>query len=88
VTLDVRIFESKVYQALSYPQIPFVVNYSRESGRNNPFLPIGVDTGKAPTVQTQVDVNPATAPSQATTTPPTSPAKAPTQTGTPTPKKF
>lgn len=44
VKLDASIFQSKVYQALSYPEIPFVVNYPRESGRDNPFLPIGLDT--------------------------------------------
>jgi hypothetical protein len=44
VDINVSVFQSKVYQALSYPQVPFVVNYSRESGRDNPFLPIGIDS--------------------------------------------
>lgn len=61
VSLDVSIFESKVYQALSYPEIPFVVNYTRDAGRNNPFLPIGVDVVKKTNTPTQVnesDTNP------------------------------
>lgn len=99
VNLDVSVFQSKVYQALSYPEIPFVVNYSRESGRENPFLPIGVDaSARTQNTQTQVNVNPATSapvttptPSPTTvtqpkTTPPTTPT-APA-TGTPKPKTF
>lgn len=43
VNLDISIFESKTYKALDYPKIPFTINYSTESGRNNPFLPIGVN---------------------------------------------
>lgn len=43
VDLDTTVFESKVYKALNYPQTPFVVNYSKETGRNNPFLPINVE---------------------------------------------
>ncbi len=43
VNIKTSIFKSKVYQALNYPEVPFVVNYSKETGRSNPFLPIGVD---------------------------------------------
>ncbi len=57
VNLDVSIFQSNVYQALSYPEVPFVVNYTRETGRDNPFLPIGVDFNKSQTVQAQVNAN-------------------------------
>ena len=94
VNLDVSLFKSKVYQALSYPEVPFVINYSRETGRDNPFLPIGVDVGKTQTVQTQVNTNPASAtqtPASAVLAPAstTTPAKA-TSTApvTPTAKKF
>ena len=99
VNLDVSIFQSKVYQALSYPEVPFVVNYSRESGRDNPFLPIGVDPIKAQNAQTQVNVNPTAAPVTPTPTPtpaPTNPVKttapttptAPITTPAPKPKQF
>jgi len=57
VDLDVSVFESKVFKSLNYPEVPFTVNYFRESGRDNPFLPIGVDpstTQSAP--QNQVNV--------------------------------
>lgn len=43
VNLDVSFFETKAYKALSYPETPFVINYPKDSGRINPFLPIGVD---------------------------------------------
>lgn len=43
VKLDVSIFESKEYKALNYPEKPFDINYSKESGRDNPFLPIGIE---------------------------------------------
>lgn len=91
VNLDVSIFQSKVYQALSYPEVPFVVNYSRETGRDNPFLPIGVDPARAQNVQTQT-VAPASTtveptPAQPATTPKTNPTT-PAPTPVPTPKKF
>lgn len=60
VNLDVSVFQSKVYQALSYPTVPFVVNYTTETGRGNPFLPIGIDTGKGQ-VSTQTQTTESTA---------------------------
>ncbi len=86
VNLDVSIFQSKVYQALSYPEVPFVVNYSRDTGRDNPFLPIGVDATRTQNVQTQTTVTPPPAP--AVTQPATTPKTTPTPTPTPTSKKF
>ena len=35
VDLNVSLFQSSAYKALSYPEKPFVVNYIRESGRFN-----------------------------------------------------
>ncbi len=86
VSLDVSIFDSKVYQALSYPEIPFVVNYTRDAGRNNPFLPIGVDVVKPNDVKTQVNVNPS-ATTTSTTPPPATiiPTKASPKTTVPAP---
>ncbi|MBC7766993.1 hypothetical protein H7Y21_03310 [Arenimonas sp.] len=55
VNLDVSVFQSRVYQALSYPEIPFVVDYTRDAGRANPFLPIGVDAVKNTNTSTQVN---------------------------------
>ena len=43
VNLDVSIFESKTYQLLNYPDKPFEIIYPKDTGRKNPFLPIGVD---------------------------------------------
>lgn len=87
VNLDVSILQSKVYQALNYPQTPFVVNYSMESGRNNPFLPIGFDGSSPVSAPAQQNVNTATTttavpPATTNTTNTTTPAP------TPTPKKF
>lgn len=96
VNLDVSVFQSKAYQALSYPEVPFVVNYIRESGRDNPFLPIGVDVNKSQTAQAQVNTNSASSSTVQTPTnsapvltPATAPAKA-TSTApvTPKPKTF
>lgn len=86
VNLDVSIFQSKVYQALSYPEVPFVVNYSRDSGRENPFLPIGVDPARVQNVQTQTASAPSEAPAPVTATPAATPKTTPAP--TPTPKKF
>jgi len=87
VNLDVSIFQSKVYQALSYPEIPFVVNYTRETGRANPFLPIGVEPGSgAQTVTTQTNVTPAATTTSNSTT--TTPRGTGSSTPNPTPKTF
>lgn len=43
VKLDISIFELNEYKALNYPEKPFDINYSKESGRDNPFLPIGTE---------------------------------------------
>ncbi len=80
VNLDVSIFQSKVYQALSYPEVPFVVNYSRDTGRDNPFLPIGIDATVNQTVQTQ------NKPTETNTSP--APTTSSSTTPKPTPKTF
>ncbi len=43
IKLDISLLESPVYKALNYPEKPFEINYPTDSGRNNPFLPIGID---------------------------------------------
>ncbi len=89
VSLDVSILQSKVYKALNYPETPFVVNYSMESGRKNPFLPIGVDEGENTTANVRVQEN-----TTVVTPPSNEPAPAPISTTTntttvkPIPKKF
>ena len=46
INLDVSVFNSKIYKALTYPENPITEDYFMESGRNNPFLPIGLDANK------------------------------------------
>lgn len=43
IKLDTSVFESNTYKALNFPETPFPENFFRESGRINPFLPIGID---------------------------------------------
>jgi len=94
VSLDVSIFESKVYKALNYPEIPFVINYSTESGRNNPFLPIGVNSESVNTdifEQNDVDISTSSLIQSAPTiSTPTNPGPKPALTTppAPTPKRF
>lgn len=89
VKLDVSVFETQAYKALNYPEVPFVINYSKESGRNNPFLPIGIDSGVLKTnIQTQnkkdIQVSSTTQPVPTTLKSSTSSVSVPV----PTPKKF
>lgn len=90
VSLDTALFQSKAYQMLSYPEIPFLVNYSMETGRDNPFLPINFDNSSSQTSQTQViiDNNPSvnSAPKNISTSTPA--VKNNPSTPAPTPKKF
>jgi|GEM_PF-1564774 len=44
IDLDTSILASPAYQALSFPERPFQVDYNIPVGRRNPFLPIGSDT--------------------------------------------
>lgn len=54
INLDVSIFESLAYKALSFPEQPFAVDYNIPYGRQNPFLPIGVDAvGISTSITTQ-----------------------------------
>jgi hypothetical protein len=82
VNLDMSIFNSRTYQALNFPEIPFVVNFSRESGRDNPFLPIGVDQVSTPSnIQNQLNINTNTGINTASST--SNPVKAPVVNPTP-----
>jgi len=87
VRLDVSVIDSKVYKALSYPEIPFVVNYSRESGRNNPFLPIFFDNSinAGVNIPSQVNVNNTPVATSTTNTPAATSTRT---TPTPTPRVF
>lgn len=44
VNIDIKLFETHAYRALSFPDKPFIVDYAIEAGRGNPFLPIGIDS--------------------------------------------
>jgi flagellar basal body-associated protein FliL len=95
VSLDVTIFESKVYKALNYPEIPFVINYSTESGRSNPFLPIGVNSESVNIDNLeQINTNETTSsstqpiPTTLKDNKPASSKPASTTTPAPTPKRF
>jgi hypothetical protein len=73
ITLDTSILDSPAYKALSFPEVPFQVDYNIPVGRRNPFLPIGSDSqgfvesaAQAPTVEPAVVT--------ATTTPTPAPA--------------
>lgn len=43
VKIDVGLFKTPAFQALNYPDKPFDVDYKLPVGRENPFLPIGVN---------------------------------------------
>ena len=54
INLDISMFESVPYKALSFPEKPFAVDYDIPYGRQNPFLPIGVNAvGVLPSITTQ-----------------------------------
>jgi Ca2+/Na+ antiporter len=59
VDLNISILSSKTYKAMNYPEKPFVVNYSMDAGRDNPFLPIGSDSsiGQGVRIQDREIVN-------------------------------
>ncbi len=44
IDLNTSILKSPAYQALSFPEKPFQVDYNIPVGRRNPFLPIGSET--------------------------------------------
>ncbi len=63
INIDVAVFDSVAYKALSFPEKPFTVNYDIPYGRQNPFLPIGVNAvgiSSAITTQQTQRVNNAT----------------------------
>ncbi len=96
VSLDVSIFESNAYKALDYPKTPFTINYSTESGRDNPFLPIGVNSNNVNSntlIQNKTNIpTTSVSTSSATTTLKTPTGKIPTTVSTstlnPVPKQF
>lgn len=58
INLDVTIFDSVVYKALSFPEKPFAVDYNIPYGRQNPFLPIGINAvGISSSITTQNPVS-------------------------------
>lgn len=65
IDLDTEIFNKPAYKALSFPQVPFAVDYNIEPGRKNPFLPLGVEVAGS----AQSQPTPAQSEVQATTTP-------------------
>lgn len=89
INLDVSMFESVAYKALSFPEKPFAVDYNIPYGRQNPFLPIGVNAvGISSSITTQnsgsatetdnstvEEVSPATTTPPAATTTPVQPTK-------------
>jgi hypothetical protein len=74
ITLDVSILETPAYKALSFPEVPFQVDYNIPVGRRNPFLPIGSDSSSITSdtdilIQSEsVNTASTTAPAPATTT--------------------
>ncbi len=87
VNLDVSILKSPAYAALNYPEIPFVVNYSMESGRNNPFLPVGYDNATVNIPEEQKTVN-TSAPASTAATTTTNTSSTTNNNVKPIPKKF
>lgn len=45
IDLNTNIFSQPSYKALTFPEIPFEVDYNIPAGRRNPFLPLGVEAG-------------------------------------------
>lgn len=88
INLDTTVLKSKTYQALTYPEVPFVVSYPTESGRNNPFLPIGSDVTNTPRNQRNLEQNTQNQTPATVATPPQTPSAASTTKPTPTLKKF
>lgn len=43
IDLNTEVFGMIAYKALSFPEVPFEVDYNIPVGRRNPFLPIGAD---------------------------------------------
>ncbi len=78
VKIDVGIFKSPAFQALNYPDKPFEVDYKLPVGRDNPFLPIGLNSKASLSTGTQVS---------STSTPSGSPTGTSTATTTPTTPK-
>lgn len=74
IDLNTEIFSKPAYVALSFPQIPFAVDYNIPVGRRNPFLPLGLDSSPTGVVQVQPVEEVVSAPST-TTAPVPAPVK-------------
>ncbi|MES2986248.1 MAG: hypothetical protein V4686_03975 [Patescibacteria group bacterium] len=72
IDLNTEIFNKPAYKALSFPEVPFAVDYNIPVGRRNPFLPIGLDSQTTPATV----VAPAATTTPATTPTPTAQPKA------------
>lgn len=76
IDLNTEIFSQPAYKALTFPEVPFVVDYNIPVGRRNPFLPLGIEAGTNTAAPTQQAAAP-----EASTTPTT-----PTATSTTRPR--
>jgi hypothetical protein len=56
IDLDTTILTSPAYKALSFPEVPFQVDYNIPVGRRNPFLSIGDDPQSSGFTNTEVPV--------------------------------
>lgn len=76
IDLNTKIFSMPAYKALTFPEVPFAVDYNIPAGRRNPFLPLGVDGGSAQSASVQQTATETQAPATTTattTTPKTAP---------------
>ncbi len=99
VKLNVSMFQSKEFKALNYPEVPFIIIYPKEFGRNNPFLPVGLNSTISNTkTETQINLNkpasstpelvPPVKSATGTGATPGIPVSKPSLIPTPTPKNF
>lgn len=75
IDLNTEIFSQPAYKALTFPEVPFEVDYNIPAGRRNPFLPLGIEAGTNSAAPTQQTTAPATsttptAPTASSTTQP------------------
>ena len=80
VKIDVGLFKTPAFQALNYPDKPFDVDYKLPVGRENPFLPIGVNAKQTASSDVQqVILNATTTNQTSTSTATTTRSQAPVQ---------
>ncbi len=58
INLDTSILQTKTYDALYFPRVPFPSDFSASLGRGNPFLPIGIDGPNGASAAIQVQIPP------------------------------